>query len=217
MRRILAVVLLVVASVGFAVPALAGEMEAPRVYGPHAVVRGADQRTWATRWLKAMLGEPTVSNPLLDPALCGLPGPNGSEFLTSSLGGTTSTHCRIKQGTLLVLIPGGYFYVEDPSGEPAEALRDAVTQALKAGVVAQPRLRIDGRYFKVWDHRFLGPLFRVNFGSDNLAGYPPGSYKTFAGGWVVLVTLPVGQHTVVSSDVANGGLAEIRFHITVVR
>ena len=167
-----------------------------RYFGANEVVRGQDLRHWGTGWFETLIEQPTPINPLANPSLCGTVGPNESMFMTSSGGGVNEVTCTVKQHTLLVFLPGGIFFTEDPDHTTRDSIRQATLDLMKQGVVAQPRLRIDGKYYRVVDHRFNGPFFTLDMTANNPFGVPAGPYLTYASGWVALVVLPLGHHNV---------------------
>jgi hypothetical protein len=187
-----------------------------RYFGADEVVRGQDLRHWGADWFETLIEQPTPTNPLANPSLCGTAGPNQSMFMTSSGGGVNEVACTVKQHTLLVFMPGGIFFTEDPDHTTKDSIRQATLDLMKQGVVAQPRLRIDGKYYRVADHRFNGPFFTLNMTANNPFGVPAGPYLTYASGWAALVVLPLGHHNVYISDILVGQLAATKLHINVV-
>jgi hypothetical protein len=176
---------------------------------------GASLLTWQQRWVQWAFGSST------NPILSGTCGEKVGKlfFLTAAFEPGTEVNCVIPTGTPLLATPGGVAaWVSGDVDTRAELLADR-----DAGLVgiSDPRVTLDGRSLRVADSLRLSDVYTIRLEPGNLIQtvdptVSGDTVRVASGPWLVRITpLPPGQHTLVLSDVIDGTVFDITFHITV--
>jgi hypothetical protein len=212
MKRLFALIaalsMLVVAS-----PAAAGGNAVPAK--SHAY--GASLLTWQQRWVQWAFGSST--NPLLS-GICG-EKVGRLFFLNAAIEPGTEVNCVIPTGTPLLATAGGAFAWAPTDGQTREELL-ASRDAAFVGIT-DPRATLDGRPLRVADSLRFSDVYTIRLEPGNFVqtvdpGVPGDSTRVATAGWFVRITpLSPGQHELVLSDVIDGTVFDVTFHITVRR
>jgi hypothetical protein len=203
---IAALSMLVVAS-----PAAAGGNAVPAK--SHAY--GASLLTWQQRWVQWAFGSST--NPLLS-GICG-EKVGRLFFLNAAIEPGTEVNCVIPTGTPLLATPGGVVAWASGDVDTREELL-AERDAGLAGI-SDPRATLDGRPLRVADSLRLSDVYTIRLEPGNFIqtvdpAVSGDTTRVASGIWLVRITpLPPGQHELVLSDVLDGTVFDITFHITV--
>jgi hypothetical protein len=210
MKR-LCVLIAVLSMLVVATPAAAGGNALPTK--SHAY--GASLLTWQQRWVQWAFGSST--NPLLS-GICG-EKVGKLFFLSVAIEPGTEVNCVIPTGTPLLATPGGVVAWASTDGQT----REEILADRDAGLVgiSEPRVTLDGRSLRVADSFRLSDVYTIALEPGNFIqtvdpAVSRDTTRVASGLWLVRITpLPPGQHELVLSDVIDGTVFDITFHITV--
>jgi hypothetical protein len=186
-------------------------------------------RQLTSQWWQWVLSIPPADNPLLDPTgeKCQAGDMGDIFFLVGTLGGSAERECTISEGqeilipiinTICLDKPGGFEdpgVFDPPRGRPGSCQEDVVSFIDQASNL---ELTIDGVSIEnLQDFRVLSNPFPVKPPEDNLFGVPSGTYPGISDGyWVVVESLPAGEHTIHFAGQAPGLTVDVTYHLTVV-
>jgi hypothetical protein len=180
------------------------------------------------RWWQWVLSIPTEDNPLLDTTgeKCQEGDMGDVFFLVGSTGGSVERECTISEGQdiLFPIInifcfdkPGGLFspgVFDQPKGPGScqEQAESVIDQASNLEVT------IDGVSVEnLQDFRVLSNPFPVKLPEDNILGLPSGTYIGISDGyWVLVESLPEGEHTIHFAGQVGDFTVDVTYHLTVV-
>jgi hypothetical protein len=187
------------------------------------------------RWWQWVFSIPPADNPLLDTTTgenCQAGDMGDIFFLVGTLGGSAERDCTISEGqeilipiinTICLDKPGVFDEPRDfqpPIGGPGscqETVESSIDQA--SGL----ELTIDGVSIEILeDFRVQSNPFPLKAQEDNLLGalfgVPPGTYISISDGyWVVVESLPAGEHTIhFAGQSPDVGAVDVTYHLTVV-
>jgi hypothetical protein len=178
---------------------------------------GASLLTWQQRWIQWAFGSST--NPLLS-GICG-EKVGRLFFLTVALAPGTEVNCEIPKGTPLLATPGGTVVWAPTDGQTRDELLAARDAALATN--SDPQATLDGRSLRVDDALRLSDVYTIALEPGNFIqtvdpGVSGDATQVASGGWFARITpLNPGRHELVLSDVIDGTVFDITFHITVRR
>lgn len=186
------------------------------------------------RWWQWVTSIPPADNPLLDTTgeNCQVGDMGDIFFLVGTLGGSADRKCTISEGqdilipiinTICLDKPG---FLEEPRdfqppiggpGSCQETVESSIDQA--SGL----ELTIDGVSIEnLEEFRVQSNPFPLKVQEDNLLGalfgVPPGTYISISDGiWVVVESLPAGEHTIhFAGQSPDVGAVDVTYHLTVV-
>jgi hypothetical protein len=176
----------------------------PGVYPVDSVICGKTYGEWSEEWWKWALSIPLDRNPLTDTTgeFCA-EGQSGDVWF---IGGIISTQPSPIQITRTCTIPAGkalFFPVIngecsriEGNGETEEELRACANNQMEYVTVKEAK--VDGKKLKnLDDYRVESDLFIFKLPKDNILGLHPGSSKSVADGyWIMLEPLSEGKHTI---------------------
>ena len=162
------------------------------VYSATALPGGKTLTSWAvahTKWATQHSAPADLKN-------CSkLPQPSAPTRFVPLVSGKETVRCTFPAGGAIVF-PAGANYCAVDAKTPASKLRSVCD----AGVaqVKSVTLTVDGTPISalMTDYRILTPIFSASYPKGNTFGASPGTIKTVAAGWVIILRpLPPGQHT----------------------
>lgn len=186
-------------------------------------------RQLTSQWWQWVLSIPPADNPLLDTTgeECQAGDMGDIFFLVGTLGGSAERECTIPEGqeilipiinTICLDKPGGFEdpgVFDPPRGRPGSCQEDVVSFIDQASNL---ELTIDGVSIEnLEDFRVLSNPFPIRLPEDNLFGVPSGTYPGISDGyWVVVESLPAGDHAIHFAGQAPGLTVDVTYHLTVV-
>jgi hypothetical protein len=193
--------------------------DADLVYGPNAHPHGASYPAWTRRFARFLFEPPVAESPLANPN-CDLARERGGVLLLPvAVDVGLRTHCRVEEGTDLLISPGGSFYIIDNGATRQEAVQFVNDEIARFhGVKAV----IDGERIPHINRFLTSSWINLHLGDDNLFGDPAGTYPMFLKGWILIVKgLDAGRHKITIADVFPTGpnseqASDITFIINVV-
>lgn len=184
-------------------------------------------RKLTVQWWQWLLSIPTEDNPLLDPT-----GENCQEgdmgdvfFLVGSDVGPVVRECTISEGQRILfpivnivcfdkpgglVTPGGFDPPKGP-GNCQEQAESFIDQASNLEVT------IDGMSIEnLQDFRVMSYPFPIKLPEDNILGLPSGTYIGISDGyWVVVDSLPEGEHTIHFAGQVGDFTVDVTYRLTV--
>jgi hypothetical protein len=157
-------------------------------------------------------------------------------FLVGTLGGSAERECTISEGQdiLIPIInricidkpgafgaePRDFFPPKERPGKPATSCQENVENFIDQA--SNLEVTIDGVSIEnLQDFRVLSYPFPLKVQEDDLFGVlfevPPGTYISISDGyWIVVESLPEGEHTIHFAGQAPGLTVDVTYHLTVV-
>jgi hypothetical protein len=190
-------------------------------------------RQLTSQWWQWVLSIPPGDNPLLDTTgeKCQAGDMGDIFFLVGTFGGSAERDCTISEGqeilipiinTICLDKPGGLDPAEPgnfstPRGRPGSCQEEVVSFIDQADV-SNLELTIDGVSIEnLEDFRVQSNPFPTRLPEDNFFGVPSGTYPGISDGyWVVVESLPAGEHTIHFAGQAPDLTVDVTYHLTVV-
>jgi hypothetical protein len=190
---------------------------ASTVVQPGQTFAGAGYGEWSARWWQwafALSG----TNAFTDPsgAACGVGQSGRVWFLGGQFGQETSPTCTVPPGVgALVPVVNGECSSLEGNGATDQELADCAAGQMNAVDTTTLTARVDGQAVDATGFRFATPAFGITAVADNPFGVPPGTGRSVADGYYLLLRpLSVGRHTIdVHADLPSFG-AFITTHYT---
>lgn len=186
-------------------------------------------RQLTSRWWQWVLSIPPEDNPLLDTTgeSCQEGDMGDVFFLVGTVGGSVERECTISEGQEILIpifnsicfdLPGGF----DPD-LPGQFSRprgpDSCEEQVESFIdqASNLELTIDGVSIEnLEDFRVQSNPFPIKLPEDNIIGLPSGTYFGISDGyWVIVESLPEGEHTIEFGGQAPGFTVDVTYHLTV--
>jgi hypothetical protein len=187
-------------------------------------------RKLTVQWWQWVGSIPPEDNPLLDTT-----GENCQEgdmgdifFLVGTLGGSAERECTISEGQDILIPIINRICIDKPGAFGAEP-RDFDQPKVRPGSCQEQvenfidqasnlEVTIDGVSIEnLQDFRVLSYPFNVKLQEDNMFGVPSGTYIGISDGyWIVVESLPEGEHTIHFAGQAPDLTVDVTYHLTVV-
>lgn len=171
----------------------------PGVYPVDSVICGKTYGEWSAEWWKWIFSIPASSNPLMDDGSGKFfEGQSGDVwFLAGSWNGNTKLKCEVPAGkAIFIPIINGEGSTIEGNGETEEELRETANYYMDCVTVIEAT--VDGKPLnKLKNYRVESGLFKFRLPKDNVLGLQPGSSKSVADGyWIMLEPLSPGKHEI---------------------
>lgn len=185
------------------------------------------RRQLTSQWWQWVLSIPPEDNPLLDTTgeKCQEGDMGDVFFLVGTVGGSVERECTISEGqeilfpiinTLCFDKPGGLVFPGqfDPPRGPGNCQEQAES---RIDQTSNLEVSIDGVSIEnLEDFRVQSNPFPIKLPEDNIIGLPSGTYFGISDGyWVIVESLPEGEHTIEFGGQAPGFTVDVTYHLTV--
>jgi hypothetical protein len=187
-------------------------------------------RQLTAQWWQWVTSIPPADNPVLDTTgeKCQAGDMGDIFFLVGTFGGSAERECTISEGQeILVPIiniicfdkPGGLEIpgvFSPPKGRPGNNCQEQAVSFIDQA--SNLELTIDGVSIEnLQDFRILSNPFPIKLPEDNILGLPSGNYISISDGyWVVVESLPAGEHTIHFAGQVGDFTSDVTYHLTVV-
>lgn len=191
-------------------------------------------RKLTVQWWQWVLSIPAEDNPLLDTT-----GENCQEgdmgdifFLVGTFGGSAERECTISEGQEIFFPIINRFCIDKPGafgaeprafeppnerpGKPATSCQERVEPVIDQA--SNLEVTIDGVSIEnLQDFRVMSYPFPVKLPEDNVLEVDSGTYIGISDGyWIIVESLPEGEHTIHFAGQAPGLTVDVTYHLTVV-
>jgi hypothetical protein len=206
-------------------PALADNLN-PGVFSKDSAPYGVPYKQWLAKWWNWTQSLPTQEHPRdnYTPEKCAAGQKGPVWFLADALTGKEERTCTIpaEKAILAPTITGQCNY-GDQTVKNDDDLRRCATAGDEYGAI---EVTLDGRKIQnLEQYRVQTGFFNASVTKDNLYSSPPGIFKAYADGWMVLLQpLPPGKHDLhIKASVLNpietqyNYSAEWTYHLNIVK
>jgi hypothetical protein len=190
-------------------------------------------RKLTVQWWQWVLPIPAEDNPLLDTT-----GENCQEgdmgdifFLVGTFGGSAERECTISEGQEIFFPIINRFCIDKPGafeephefeppkerpGRPGTSCQERVESVIDQA--SNLEVTIDDVSIEILqDFRVMSYPFNVKLQEDNIFDAPSGTYIGISDGyWIVVESLPEGEHTIHFAGQAGDTTVDVTYHLTVV-
>jgi len=174
----------------------------------------------SAKWWNWLFSIPPSKNPIVDDHPCDVKQSGNFFFLVGTFGGSAERNCTISKNKAIffpVINIVATLDKNDPNFNTLDKVRKAVSDYVDGAT--NLKASIDGVSIKNFDSlRAQSPPFKLKVPSDNIGGFPPGTYVAISDGyWVALKPLSVGEHTIkFSGSVPSANFdLDVTYHISV--
>jgi len=174
----------------------------------------------SAKWWQWLFSIPPSKNPIVDDHSCDVKQSSNFFFLVGTFGGSAERNCTISKNKAIFFPVINIVATLDKNDLNFDTL-DKVRKAVNDYIDGANNLKasIDGVSIKNFDSlRALSPPFKLKVPSDNIGGFPAGTYVAISDGfWVALKPLSIGEHTIkFSGSVPSANFdLDVTYHITV--
>jgi hypothetical protein len=174
----------------------------------------------SAKWWQWLFSIPPKTNPILDDNPCNLKQSGSFFYLVGTFGGSADRNCTIPKNKAIffpIINIVATFDKNDPNFDTIAKVKKAVSDYIDGAT--DLKASVDGVSIKNIDGlRAQSPAFKLKVPSDNIGGFPPGTYVAVSDGfWVALKPFSIGEHTIhFSGKVPSANFdLDVTYHITV--